>query len=518
MRILQSALIVVILWAGRFHCSMESPTQVSDGGGIETIAGKMIMPDGAVAKNTRVTLIPQTFNPLYETLPDSFIDTTDDSGRYHFNISDSSYYNIEGINLNTLERSLKYSISIADIQSDGDTVVDTLKKPGAIKVPLPEDLDILNGYVYILGTDIHSNLNDLELINGKYIILDSVPAVKVSNIHYCGINDPATDTMLIESISVSPNDTVGDITVGLLYVYNKSNSGVASNNITSVVRDKTGTLWIGTDEGLSQLKGTVWKTFTTDNSDLPGNTILDLAIDIDGSLWVGTYKGLVHIDGNSWTVYTPNNSGIVDEEIYVISVGSDGTKWIGTDYGFNTFTGTEWRLYNTKNSKLPNNIVYAFHHGPDGTTWIGTNAGVAGLNADTWTVFESSECPITNKTVYDMVVDVHGVLWIASRCGVVKYEGDSWIVYDVLSTTKDYKINRIAVDAEGNKWFVTGGLKTDNGYIVKFNDVEWTVYSAQSLHMPFYPFYEVKDIVVDESNNILIGTWLDGVLVMGPEN
>ena len=90
-------------------------------------------------------------------------------------------------------------------------------------------------------------------------------------------------------------------------------------------------------------------------------------------------------------------------------------------------------------------------------------------------------------------------------------------MYDVSSTTKDFKINAMAIDAEGNKWFVTGGLKSDNGYVVKFNDVEWTRYSATSLNMPFYPFYAVHDIFVDNSNNILIGTLLDGVLVMGPE-
>ncbi len=516
MRVLQSVLGIGIISIGLYHCSMESPTQVSDGGGIETIAGKIITSDGEVAQNTQVMLIPQIFNPVNETLPESMIDTTDSSGEYRFTVSDSSYYNIEAVNLTNGNRSLKSGVSIAGIQSDDDLIVDTLKQPGAIKVSLPDAINLVSGYIYILGTDIQCNLNNQEIINGKYIILDSVPAALVSNLFYCIKNDPSTDTLLIDTITVSPNDTVGNVTVGLLCVYNKDNSGVPSNNITSVVRDKTGTMWIGTDNGLTQFFGTTWKTFTTNNSDLPGNNILDLAVDNDGSIWVGTSYGMVHINDNTWTEYTPNNSGIVDEAVYVISIDSKGTKWIGTDYGVNTFTGTEWRLYNCNNSKLPNNIVYTFTHGPEGTTWIGTNSGVAGLNGSTWTVFESSESPVANKTVYDMAVDAHGVLWIATRSGVVKYEGDSWIVYDVFSTTKDFKINGMAIDAEGNKWFVTGGLKSDNGYIVKFDDVDWTIHSAQSLNMPLYPFYEVNDIFIDDNNNLLIGTCLDGVLVMGP--
>jgi ligand-binding sensor domain-containing protein len=57
--------------------------------------------------------------------------------------------------------------------------------------------------------------------------------------------------------------------------YNKANSGLPNNNITSVAIDKFGNKWIGTEGyGLVKFDGNNWIVYNTANSSLPITNIL----------------------------------------------------------------------------------------------------------------------------------------------------------------------------------------------------------------------------------------------------
>src|SRR5690554_2529976 len=67
--------------------------------------------------------------------------------------------------------------------------------------------------------------------------------------------------------------------------------GLPSNFVTSVLVDKKGFLWIGTNAGLARYDGKIMRVFDTDpqnQKNLPGSEITDLEMDDDGTIWVGT--------------------------------------------------------------------------------------------------------------------------------------------------------------------------------------------------------------------------------------
>jgi len=75
--------------------------------------------------------------------------------------------------------------------------------------------------------------------------------------------------------------------------YNKDNSGLADDNVTSVARDDTtGTFWIGTISGLNKFDGTTWSTFNAENSGLLSNYINDVTLDSRKHVWIATEEGI----------------------------------------------------------------------------------------------------------------------------------------------------------------------------------------------------------------------------------
>ncbi len=81
--------------------------------------------------------------------------------------------------------------------------------------------------------------------------------------------------------------------------------GLSHENITSLVKDKEGFLWIGTTNGLNRFDGISFKTFYSkpENAEsLPANYITGVTLDKKGFLWVATSDGICRMDTRSWKI------------------------------------------------------------------------------------------------------------------------------------------------------------------------------------------------------------------------
>jgi len=77
------------------------------------------------------------------------------------------------------------------------------------------------------------------------------------------------------------------------------NSGLPSNSTTCAIKDKSGFLWVGTENGLCRFDGYSFKTFVNvpgDSTSLTNNYINALIEDKKGRIWVGTLDGLNLLD------------------------------------------------------------------------------------------------------------------------------------------------------------------------------------------------------------------------------
>ena len=82
---------------------------------------------------------------------------------------------------------------------------------------------------------------------------------------------------------------------GLFFASDK----LSNTNITSICQDKSGYIWIGTENGLNRFDGykfTVYKNIPEDSTSLMFNIVNKVFCDRNGHLWVGTNTGLQRYD------------------------------------------------------------------------------------------------------------------------------------------------------------------------------------------------------------------------------
>jgi ligand-binding sensor domain-containing protein len=85
-------------------------------------------------------------------------------------------------------------------------------------------------------------------------------------------------------------------------------TGLLSNEVRSVVQDRTGYIWIATNNGLQRFDGVHYKTFQhrdNDPTSLPANFLIQLLLDNDDQLWVVSADGQVGRFDKSKFTYTP---------------------------------------------------------------------------------------------------------------------------------------------------------------------------------------------------------------------
>ncbi|SEH05998.1 two-component regulator propeller domain-containing protein [Candidatus Venteria ishoeyi] len=97
---------------------------------------------------------------------------------------------------------------------------------------------------------------------------------------------------------------------------------------------------MGKSSRLARLKADgQWIIFNEGANSVPYNDISALLDDGNGGLWVGTWgRGLAHRTANNkWTIYNSDNSGLSYDAITELLGDSNGGLWVGTFNGLQYF-------------------------------------------------------------------------------------------------------------------------------------------------------------------------------------
>ena len=101
--------------------------------------------------------------------------------------------------------------------------------------------------------------------------------------------------------------------------------GLIDHQVTDLLLDYTGNLWVATRRGLCRFDGSTFQTFTTEDG-LTNDPIHCLFEDSQGHIWIGTDRGVVHYDGRFFQSIKSPHIGSVCQ----ILEDCDGTFWFGT--------------------------------------------------------------------------------------------------------------------------------------------------------------------------------------------
>lgn len=104
------------------------------------------------------------------------------------------------------------------------------------------------------------------------------------------------------------------------------NNGLSQSSVTSIVQDKVGTIWVGTQDGINRFDGQQFQVFTPDNTrGLESGFILSSHAAKNGFLWFGTTNGLTAFDSKKETFETyllPDKTTFPVEEIAEDTAGN----------------------------------------------------------------------------------------------------------------------------------------------------------------------------------------------------
>ncbi len=166
-----------------------------------------------------------------------------------------------------------------------------------------------------------------------------------------------------------------------------SADGLPDDFIRSLLIDADGSLWIGTRRGLTHwtigksgpgksgpASGVGMKTYTH-ASGLGSDLVGAMARDKNGDLWVATLAGLSRLHGDTISNFTTAN-GLSSNVVTALLARADGTLLIGTeDHGWDVWDGSKFSRA-TKDD-LEQATIHAILDDGSGHLWFATGDGIA---------------------------------------------------------------------------------------------------------------------------------------------
>lgn len=271
------------------------------------------------------------------------------------------------------------------------------------------------------------------------------------------------------------------------------------------------------------------KQFLTVKNGLSHNEVTAIVQDHDGFIWIGTRGGLNRYDGYEMKVFNQepeNENSLVNPSIQTLFIDSKGNLWIGTMSGgiskYNPKTGSFKNIinnYNKKDEVVPANHVLTFYEAKDGKMWIGTWS--SGLYVYDENKDEAKQY-LDGSRVSVIAGTADNRIFVGSTIsgGLFEYkkEDDSFV------QLSDRRCRRILYDEPRNVlWFVGGDnigagsskkglLKLDlsNNKISEYG-INSSGYNSENLPHSYY------SLLLDTKGKIWLGTWGTGLYVFNPD-
>lgn len=255
--------------------------------------------------------------------------------------------------------------------------------------------------------------------------------------------------------------------------------GLSHNTILSVLIDREGSLWVGTDGGgLNRVKrqvfdvaeagnivqsvcedpsGRLWLAaggylVSLKNGELhefnAGADIRSVLVDASSNVWAGAYGGVLRLEGTNFAF---NPSPFFPGQVSALYLSRSNTLWAGTQNGLTFWSGSNWNALALPDASSTFG-VHAIVDDAEGTLWIGTEGGgLKCLRQGHWNSFTRTN-GLPSNNVFSLYLDRDGVLWVGTSGGLARYAHGRWTSYSKTEGMITDGIAYIIEDEQGYLW------------------------------------------------------------------
>lgn len=275
---------------------------------------------------------------------------------------------------------------------------------------------------------------------------------------------------------------------------------ILDNWVSTLLKDRQGNLWIGTNSGgLIRFKDGKFTTFTTAQG-LANDIVKCLHEDHEGNLWIGTLSGLNRLKNGKFTTFT-TKQGLSHDLVNCIYEDGQGNLWIATDDGLNRLKDGKFNIYSTGDG-LSYSTISSVCEDRDGNLWIGTHGG--GLNRlkdGKFSTYKKKD-GLCSETISSLYKDKQGTLWIGTHGGLNRWQNGKFDSFTDCEGLSFNVVLSIYEDFEGSLW-----IGTDGGGLNRLKQGKFDTFSEnQGLSKNM-----VNAIYEDSRENLWIGTYGGGL-------
>jgi ligand-binding sensor domain-containing protein/signal transduction histidine kinase len=296
--------------------------------------------------------------------------------------------------------------------------------------------------------------------------------------------------------------------------------GLTQESVTSVLQDKYGYIWLGTQAGLNRYDGyrvTAFKNDPANPRSLLDNYVQALFEDAAGRIWIGSKGGLDRYDAaaGSFVHYLSK-----DSNLSVTNIVGDGANglWLTTSDGLQHFdiaSGQVRTLRHADNDhdSISDERVNALARDQQGNLWIGTASGLEMMPAggDKFRHFGTREALPANH-ILSLSLGADGVLWAGTLNGLQAWRVNGTaaeaIQLPAADALPEQRVTRLLHDHDGTLWAATfvDGLKRRDAATGHFYS-----YRRDGVNRHGISDNQISALYQDRTGTLWVGNWYAGV-------
>lgn len=241
--------------------------------------------------------------------------------------------------------------------------------------------------------------------------------------------------------------------------------GLPGNDVSMMVEDRDGNLWVATEAGFSRCHERRCETFAQENP-LSGDTVVSMLEDSEGSLWLGTtHRGLQRLRDTKFISYGPEE-GVGFSLTSAILQDRRGGYWIGGQKGLNRLENGKITNYSVKDG-LAEEFISALYESRDGSIWIGHRNSLSRFKSGRFRSYHFDGEIAARDPLYILSIleGRNGTFWLGTKHGLWRFKDEKVTQCQTADGAFDATIYHVYEDRKGEIWLGTAshglGLLTD---------------------------------------------------------